>query len=761
MKVNEKKEVAHNQNDEGPSLIDIFRQSPVAIELYSQNGKLIDANQACLDLFGLDSVVVIKGFDLFEDPNLPEQAKLEIREGKSVRYEIRFDFELVKSRQLYQTSRSGVSFLECYITSSLDSNHEINGYIVNIWEITGKKEAEKRIHIQEETYQSIYNFISEAIFIHHPESGQILDVNDAMLKMYGYDSKLAALSCTLGDLSSNIDKYNQKTAQKYVRKACTKGPQTFEWQARRFDGTLFWVEMTLKETLIGGKMLILGVGRDITERKRSEEILRESENKYRSLIQYSSDPIFSFNPDYSYRFVNEAFARPFGKKPEDIIEKTPFDIFSPDEATKRLTAVRQVFQTGEQREIEVRVDTISGDIRYFLTMVDPIKNNSGQVLYVTCVSKDITARKRTEEALQKSEEKFRRIVETLTNGMYFYHLEENDRLIFMGANPAADRIIGITHQTIIGKTIEEAFPNLAVTRIPAMYKNIAKGELGSQEFEIEYKDELISGFYQVQVFQTEINTITVHFTEISARKNAEKLLEKQSAELQESNVTKDKFLSIIAHDLKNPFNAILGFSDLMLKNFYELDDETLLKGLTTIESASKHAYKLLENLLIWSQNQTGRREFNPESLNLKTQINESLSMVESTAAKKGIHIVLNIKKSIQIFADKNMIDSILRNLISNAIKFSHKGAKIRIAATESDHEIHISVSDDGVGMSPENLSSIFKIDKHTITLGTENEQGTGLGLILCKDFITRHNGKIWVESTPGKGSVFTFSLPSK
>src|SRR5450759_995692 len=114
--------------------------------------------------------------------------------------------------------------------------------------------------------------------------------------------------------------------------------------------------MTLKETLICGKMRILGVGRDITERKRSEEILRESENKYRSLIQYSSDPIFSFNPDYSYRFVNEAFARPVGKKPEDIIEKTPFDIFSPDEATKRLTAVRQVFQTGEQREIEVRVD---------------------------------------------------------------------------------------------------------------------------------------------------------------------------------------------------------------------------------------------------------------------------------------------------------------------------------------------------------------------------------------------------------------------
>ncbi|HZL08715.1 MAG TPA: PAS domain-containing sensor histidine kinase [Prolixibacteraceae bacterium] len=257
----------------------------------------------------------------------------------------------------------------------------------------------------------------------------------------------------------------------------------------------------------------------------------------------------------------------------------------------------------------------------------------------------------------------------------------------------------------------------------------------------------------------EINGYIIHVTEITERKKAEFQKEKQAEELQELNATKDKFLSIIAHDLKNPFNAILGFTDLMLKNYHLFDDETFLKGLKTIESASNHAYKLLENLLIWSQNQNGQRQFTPESLNLKSQVTESLSLVESAAITKEINIVIRIRKDIHIFADKNMIDSILRNLISNSIKFSNKGGKVKITAIAVNQELHISVSDNGVGISPDKHSSIFEIGKRSNTIGTDNEQGTGLGLILCKDFTTRHGGEIWLESTPGKGSKFTFSLP--
>ena len=259
----------------------------------------------------------------------------------------------------------------------------------------------------------------------------------------------------------------------------------------------------------------------------------------------------------------------------------------------------------------------------------------------------------------------------------------------------------------------------------------------------------------------EITGYIVHITEITERKNAQELLAKQAKELQKVNVTKDKFMSIIAHDLKSSFNAIIGFSDLMLKNFDQLDQETFLKGLKTIESASTHAYKLLENLLIWSQNQTGKSQFNPEKLNLKAQVNESLGMVESAAINKKIKISISVNKDLHVFADKNMLDSILRNLISNAIKFSFKGGKIKVSATRLETEIQISVSDKGIGISPERLSTIFKIDKHTNTTGTENELGTGLGLILCKDFMTRHNGKIWIESMPQVGTLVSISFPLK
>lgn len=250
-----------------------------------------------------------------------------------------------------------------------------------------------------------------------------------------------------------------------------------------------------------------------------------------------------------------------------------------------------------------------------------------------------------------------------------------------------------------------------------------------------------------------------HITEITDRKQAETLLKKQANELQYLNVAKDEFLSLIAHDLKNPFNAIIGFSDLMLNNFSSLDDQTLHKGLTTIKNASTHAYKLLENLLIWSRNQSGRNTFNPEVLNLKTRIAEVLKLAEGSANNKDIHLTANIRKNYPVYFDKNMIDTILTNLISNAIKYSYKGGKVKVSATHNNNSVEISVSDNGIGISPDIINAIFEIDKRANTPGTADEQGTGLGLILCKDFLTKHDGQIRVESSQGKGSRFTFSLP--
>jgi PAS domain S-box-containing protein len=289
--------------------LNIFSQSPISIEFYDTYGYLKDVNQSCIELFGLKSLDSLKGFNLFTNPHLTEQAITDIRSGKAVRYEMKYDFDLIKQLKIYETSREGICFLDCYINPTLNDEREVTGYIVH-----------------------------------------------------------------------NIE---------------------------------------------------------ITERKKAE----------------------------------------------------------------------------------------------------------AELIY--------------------TEEKYRKIIDSSISGMHFYKLDANNNLLFIGANPAADRIIGISHQSLIGKNIEKAFPKLIFTEVPELYKKIAKGELGSQEFDIEYDDIPITGFYRVQVFQTEKNSITVHFTDISDRKKAELLLEQQSNELQRVNATKDKFLSIIAHDLKTPFNAIIGFADLM------------------------------------------------------------------------------------------------------------------------------------------------------------------------------------------------------
>jgi signal transduction histidine kinase len=257
----------------------------------------------------------------------------------------------------------------------------------------------------------------------------------------------------------------------------------------------------------------------------------------------------------------------------------------------------------------------------------------------------------------------------------------------------------------------------------------------------------------------EILGYIAYISEITKRKKAELLLEDQAKELQKLNLTKDKFFSIIAHDLKSPFNAIIGFSELMLQNYNDLDDTTFIKGLKTIESAGNHAYKLVENLLLWSKNQAKGNNYTPEWLSLNKQIKESLILADSAIQNKELKVSFNPEQTINIFTDRNMIDLVLRNLISNAIKFTHKNGQIKVSISENEQEILTSVTDSGIGISEIKLSTLFEINKPKNTLGTDNEQGTGLGLILCKDFIENLGGKIWAESILGTGSTFTFSIP--
>ncbi len=236
-------------------------------------------------------------------------------------------------------------------------------------------------------------------------------------------------------------------------------------------------------------------------------------------------------------------------------------------------------------------------------------------------------------------------------------------------------------------------------------------------------------------------------------------LDEQSDKLKQLNSTKDKFFSIIAHDLKNPFNSITGFTDLMIENNEIYDTTKRLKFLKIIKGSTAKVSSLLDNLLIWASSQSGNLKFNPKNINLTHQVEGVISFLEIQAINKDIVILNKVEKNVHVNADENMLDTILRNLISNAIKFTQPKGEIQIYSRLKNDFIEITVKDNGIGMTDAEIAAIFNINEISSTLGTSNEQGSGLGLILCKDFVENHSGKIWVESVVDQGSEFKFTLP--
>lgn len=247
--------------------------------------------------------------------------------------------------------------------------------------------------------------------------------------------------------------------------------------------------------------------------------------------------------------------------------------------------------------------------------------------------------------------------------------------------------------------------------------------------------------------------------ELLARIKAHIILQSQHIKLEELNIAKDKFISILAHDLRNPFNSLIGFSD-MLQNSIELAEmDKIKKYADIIQSTSKNTFDLLNNLLSWAYSQQQGVIINKETLNLNTVIQEILLVTEFIAESKNIEIYLNLDKDINVIADKEMLKTILRNLITNAIKYSFENSIIKIKAAIKEEYVEIRISDSGIGMDEDTQNNLFNLLDAKSKKGTKGETGTGFGLILCKGFVEKNGGKIWVESKLEKGSDFIFTIP--
>ena len=258
--------------------------------------------------------------------------------------------------------------------------------------------------------------------------------------------------------------------------------------------------------------------------------------------------------------------------------------------------------------------------------------------------------------------------------------------------------------------------------------------------------------------------VLFYFSRVRQLKNQKILLEKtvsiKTLELKELNASKDKFFSIIAHDLKNPFQSIIGFSE-MLNEEIDAEHPAKIKQFTKmINTSAVQTLRLLENLLEWANSQRGKISFNPGLINLSELFHDEFMMLNEMAIEKNIELIKSFDDDLTIVADANMIKTILRNLISNAIKFTNKNGKVELKAMIDKGQVVISVSDSGIGMTQETIGKLFRLDANLSTRGTENEKGTGLGLFLCKEFTEKHGGKIVVESESDKGSLFKIDFPA-
>ena len=240
-----------------------------------------------------------------------------------------------------------------------------------------------------------------------------------------------------------------------------------------------------------------------------------------------------------------------------------------------------------------------------------------------------------------------------------------------------------------------------------------------------------------------------------------RIIEKQTRELIERNAEKDRFFSIIGHDLKSPLSGIMTLSEIMDEDLRENRLEGIAESISLLRTSSENTYKLLENLLEWSMSQTGKVRFALETFNLSSLIREKILKFSIQTKSKNISLRFDNTADIYIYADRNMMMTVLRNLISNAIKFTPTGGVIDIIVSKVAGETKISVKDDGIGMSEKIKDGLFRITENVSRLGTSEEKGTGLGLILCREFVEKHGGKIWAESEQGKGSVFSFTIPDK
>jgi len=374
---------------------------------------------------------------------------------------------------------------------------------------------------------------------------------------------------------------------------------------------------------------------------------------------------------------------------------------------------------------------------------------------------DITLKRKVEEALKESEKKYRFITEKASDIIYSVSLDYKIKF----HNKAIERIFDETIEDIekfrydhmMLPQDKELAKELHESRLRGERSAIFRHGFKTPKGKLVYLECSVSPFFDDN--NNVIGSLGIA-RDITERVLTEEKLNQQNKQLSDLLATKDKFISVIAHDLRDPFNILLGFTELLIDNFDSLPDEKMKYYLEQVSASANTGYNLLKNLLDWSRSQTGQIRFMPQSLKLNSLIESVIQTVRISAQNKKIIILFDCDKQHIANTDENMFRTVLRNLLNNAIKFSFPNSSILVKLNQSEKEHIVSVRDTGIGIKSTEIQNLFNPGEKTINKGTQNEKGTGLGLTICKDLIETMNGRIWVESEYGQGTIFSFTVPA-
>ena len=626
-------------------------------------------------------------------------------------------------------------------------------------EISGLRHEEEKIRKSEEKFRIAYMTNPDLININRLSDGMYISINDGFTRILGYTEE-DAIGRTSLDMNIWV---NPEERINLVNTLMAKGEiKNFETKFLSKNGNIVNGIMSSSLIDLDGVPHILSIIKDITIHKMAEEALAKEQFLINALMNNLSDHVYFKDRDSRFIRINKSLALSFGLDDPALAEgKTDFDFFTREHAQQAFEDEQAIVRTGQLLNTEEKETHPNRPDTWVSTIKLPLTDNNGNIIGTFGISRDVTKRKQAEEELAQEQYLMRTLMDNLPDHIYFkdhksHFLRVNKALAqFLGLNDPAQAIKKTDFDFFTGEHAQQAYED--------EQKIIRTGQLLSTEEKETHHDRPDTWVSTIKLPLSDkdgniIGTFGIS-RDITKNKLAEEEIKLKNELLQIINSEKDKFFSILAHDLRGPLSAFVSATQIIAEEIQTMGIEEIKEITLSMKTSATNIYSLLENLLEWSRLRRGVMDFIPEKINLKKKIEECVAVLSESARKKGIEILISIPEVIDVLADSLMFDTVIRNLISNAIKFTPVGGKVTLTAGYiEDHTVEIKISDSGIGMTPELKDKLFLLNEKTSRKGTEGESSTGLGLLLCKEFIEKHNGKIRVESEVGKGSTFSFTI---